>query len=57
MKVIFETQERKIEIRTEDDDSDIFELMDILHDSLKALTYDDHVILNGLKYLIKEIKK
>jgi hypothetical protein len=57
MKVIFETQARKTEIKTEDDDADIYELMNILYDSLKAMTFSDQVILNGLKHLKKEIEK
>lgn len=56
MKIVFETDERKITVRTPDDDLDIHELMQIIYDSLKGLTFSDTTILNGLKELIEEIK-
>ena len=56
MRIVFETDERKITVRTPDDDLDIHELMQIIYDSLKGLTFSDTTILNGLKELIEEIK-
>ena len=57
MKIVFETDERKITVRTPDDDLDIHELMQIIYDSLKGLTFSDDVILYGLKELIETIEE
>lgn len=57
MKIVFETDERKVTVRTPDDDLDISELMQIIYDSLKGLTFSDTVILYGLKELIKTIEE
>lgn len=56
MRIVFETDERKVSTRTPNDDLDIHELMDIIYNSLKGLTFNDEVILMGLKQLIEEIK-
>lgn len=56
MRIVFETDERKVTTRTPNDDLDIYELMDIIHNSLKGLTFNDEVILMGLEQLIEEIK-
>lgn len=53
MKIVFETDERKVKVNVSDD-ADIYELMDIIYDVLKGLTYSDEVILNGFKQLIQE---
>lgn len=57
MRIVFETDERKVTVRTPDDDLDISELMQIIYDSLKGLTFSDTVILNGLKELIETIEE
>jgi len=57
MKIVFETDERKVTVRTPDDDLDISELMQIIYDSLKGLTFSDTVILYGLKELIETIEE
>ena len=57
MRILFETDERKITVRTPDDDLDISELMQIIYDSLKCLTFSDKVILYGLKELIETIEE
>ena len=56
MRIVFETDERKVTTRTLKDDLDIHELMDIIHNSLKGLTFNDEVVLIGLEQLIEEIK-
>ena len=57
MRIIFETDERKVSVRTPDDHLDIHELMQIIYDSLKGLTFSDTTILNGLKELIETIEE
>jgi hypothetical protein len=57
MRIVFETDERKVTVRTPDDDLDISELMQIIYDSLKGLTFSDTTILNGLKELIETIEE
>ena len=57
MRIVFETDERKVTVRTPDDNLDISELMQIIYDSLKGLTFSDTVILNGLKELIETIEE
>lgn len=57
MKIIFKTKERKSTTITPDDDLDINELMQIIYDSLKGLTFSDEVILYGLKELIETIEE
>jgi hypothetical protein len=57
MRIVFETDERKVTVRTTDDDLDISELMQIIYDSLKGLTFSDTVILYGLKELIETIEE
>ncbi|CAB4148404.1 hypothetical protein UFOVP532_6 [uncultured Caudovirales phage] len=57
MRIVFETDERKVSVRTPDDDLDIHELMQIIYDSLKGLTFSDTVILYGLKELIETIEE
>ena len=57
MKIVFETDERKVTVITPDDDLDISELMQIIYDSLKGLTFSDTVILYGLKELIETIEE
>jgi len=57
MRIVFETDERKVTVRTPDDDLDISELMQIIYDSLKGLTFSDTVILYGLKELIETIEE
>ena len=57
MRIVFETDERKVTVRTPDDDLDISELMQIIYDSLKGLTFNDEVILYGLKELIETIEE
>lgn len=57
MRIVFETDERKVTVRTPDDDLDISELMQIIYDSLKGLTFSDEVILYGLKELIETIEE
>lgn len=57
MRILFETDERKITVRTPDDDLDISELMQIIYDSLKCLTFSDKVILYGLKELKETIEE
>lgn len=57
MRIVFETDERKVSIKTPDDDVDIHELMQIIYDSLKGLTFSDEVILYGLKELIETIEE
>lgn len=57
MRIVFETDERKVTVRTPDDDVDIHELMQIIYDSLKGLTFSDTTILNGLKELIETIEE
>lgn len=57
MKIVFETDERKVTVRTPDDDLDISELMQIIYDSLKGLTFSDTVILYGLKELTETIEE
>ena len=57
MRIVFETDERKVTVRTPDDDLDISELMQIIYDSLKGLTFSDDVILYGLKELIETIEE
>ena len=57
MKIVFETDERKVTVRTPNDDLDISELMQIIYDSLKGLTFSDTVILYGLKELIETIEE
>jgi hypothetical protein len=56
MKIIFKTKQRKSTTITPDDDLDIHELMDIIYNSLKSLTYSDSVILNGLNQLKQDIE-
>ena len=56
MRIVFETDERKVTVRTPDDDLDINELMQIIYDSLKGLTFSDKTILMGLEQLIEERK-
>ena len=56
MRIVFETDERKFTVKTPDDDLDIHELMDIIYNSLKSLTYSDSVILNGLNQLKEDIE-
>ena len=57
MRIVFETDERKVTVRTPDDNLDISELMQIIYDSLKGLTFSDTVILYGLKELIETIEE
>ena len=57
MRIVFETDERKVTVRTPNDDLDISELMQIIYDSLKGLTFSDTVILYGLKELIETIEE
>lgn len=57
MRIVFETDERKVTVRTPDDDLDISELMQIIYDSLKGLTFSDTVILYGLKELTETIEE
>ena len=57
MRIVFETDERKVTVRTPNDDLDIHELMQIIYDSLKGLTFSDEVILYGLKELIETIEE
>ena len=57
MRIVFETDERKVTVWTPDDDLDISELMQIIYDSLKGLTFSDTVILYGLKELIETIEE
>lgn len=57
MRIVFETDERKVTVRTPNDDLDISELMQIIYDSLKGLTFSDTVILYGLKELIEIIEE
>lgn len=57
MRIVFETDERKVTVRTPNDDLDISELMQIIYDSLKGLTFSDEVILYGLKELIETIEE
>lgn len=57
MRIVFETDKRKVTVRTPDDDLDISELMQIIYDSLKGLTFSDTVILYGLKQLIETIEE
>lgn len=57
MRIVFETYERKVTVRTPNDDLDISELMQIIYDSLKGLTFSDTVILYGLKELIETIEE
>lgn len=56
MKIIFKTKQRKSITITPDDDLDIHELMDIIYNSLKSLTYSDSVILMGLNQLKQDIE-
>jgi len=56
MKIVFETDERKVKTMTPDDDLNIHELLQIVYDSLKGLTFSDKVILVGLEQLIEDIK-
>lgn len=53
MKIVFETEERKVKVNVSDD-VNIYELTEIVYDILKGLTYSDEVILNGFKKLIQE---
>lgn len=57
MRIVFETDERKVTTRLPNDDLDIHELMQIIYDSLKGLTFSDTTILNGLKELIETIEE
>ena len=57
MRIVFETDERKVTVRTLNDDLDIHELMQIIYDSLKGLTFSDTTILYGLKELIETIEE
>lgn len=57
MKIVFETDERKVTVRTPNDDLDISELMQIIYDSLKGLTFSDTTILYGLKELTETIEE
>ena len=56
MRIVFETDERKVTTRTPKDDLDIHEMMDIIYSSLQGLTFSNKTILMGLEQLIEEIK-
>lgn len=57
MRIVFETDERKVTTRLPKDDLDINEMMDIIYSSLQALTFSNTTILNGLKELIETIEE
>lgn len=57
MRIVFETDERKVTTRLPNDDLDINEMMDIIYSSLQALTFSNTTILNGLKELIETIEE
>ena len=57
MRIVFETDERKVTTRLPKDDLDINEMMDIIYSSLQALTFSNTTILYGLKGLIETIEE
>ena len=57
MRIVFETDERKVTTRTPNDDLNIHEMLEIIYNSLKGLTFNDEVILMGLEQLIEEIEE
>ena len=56
MRIVFETDERKITVRLPKDDLDIHEIIDVVYSSLQGLTFSNKTILMGLEQLIEEIK-